>query len=285
MPFFPNHHNVDLFYEVINNEKDLLPVVFVHGFGSSFSMFDSQITLLKKSCKLILFDAEGHGKSQAYRQDIQQNLIENTIEDVNLLLDLLEINNKFGIIGHSLLGSCVALRMALKFPDRVKFLIIMNGGTLELDSTVRNIFWNLLPQFTRMNFHEMINNSVDLLIQKTLPFIRDAIKNSLKDDKLNEKQLDQKIRDDILDMIENELDPSQIQCPTLILGAELDNFAPVYLSKTLRKKISNADLSIVSMAGHFGPSQRSKDYNRFIKLFLTKHKISEVFDDGNTVTK
>ena len=117
----------------LTTKKNLLPLIFVHGYGSSTSMFQYQIRLLQQYFKLVLFDAEGHGKSQKLTSDIQENLIDNTIQDLNQLLDLLEINGEIGIIGHSLLGSGVALQFSLQNPFRVKFLLLLNGGPLELD--------------------------------------------------------------------------------------------------------------------------------------------------------
>jgi pimeloyl-ACP methyl ester carboxylesterase len=164
----------------------------------------------------------------------------------------------------------------------VKLLILLNGGNLELDSTIRNIFWNLLPHFTRMNFEQIIQTTYPVLLERTIPFIRDAIKPPNVTD-LNEiKKLEEKIHDQIQDMIDKHIDLSHISCPTLIIGAELDNFAPVYMSKDLRKGIKNSELYIVTMAGHFGPSQRSREYNKIIMKFLQKHHLIEVHVDLKT---
>jgi pimeloyl-ACP methyl ester carboxylesterase len=272
MPFFQTKRKVQLYYEIFNEEKDWTPLIFVHGFGSSVNMFQFQIPLLQKYFKLILFDAEGHGKNPRNQNESYDHLIDNTVEDVVSLLDALEINGEIGIIGHSLMGSGIALKYAIDFPERIKFLILLNGGNLRLDSSIRNIFWNLLPQFTRMNFHELILSSLSVLIEKTVPFIRDAIKSSSpnQNDLTN---IDQKIQEDIEDMVDHALDPSGILCPTLIVGAELDNFAPAYLSKQLRNQIPNSDLAIVTMAGHLGPSQRWKEYNKVIHQFLQKYNL------------
>ena len=64
-----------------------------------------------------------------------------------------------------------------------------------------------------------------------------------------------------------------VRCPTLIVGAELDNFAPLYMSKELNAKIFGSDLKIVSMAGHFGLSQRFQEYNNMMSHFLNKQAL------------
>ncbi len=277
MPFFKNHLSLNVYYRVINAEKNYLPIiVLVHGYGSSLAMFAKQIPFLEKHFKIILFDAVGHGKSDKKKEDLQENLIENTVKDLQHLLNLLEIDSKFGFMGHSLFGSCVSLEYTLKDPENVSFLIIMNGGMLKLDNTIRNIFWNLLPQFTRMHFKGLAQTSLDTIIDRTLPFIQKAIEPEEIEPSNSEKEIiKEKIRSEILDMIEFGLDPSTINCPCLIMGAELDNFAPSYMSKELQDEILDSELYIVKMTGHFGLSQIYQEYNEIIANFLTKHKITQ----------
>ncbi len=277
MPFFKNHSSMNIYYRVINDEKNNLPtIVLVHGYGSSLAMFAKQIPFLKRYFKIILFDAVGHGKSDKKKEDLQEDLIENTVKDLQHLLDLLEIDSKFGFMGHSLFGSCVSLEYTLKNPEMVSFLIILNGGTLKLDNTIRNIFWNLLPQFTRMHFKGIAQISLNTIIDRTLPFIQNAIEPEEIETSCSEKEIiKKKIRSEILDMIEFGLDPSQINCPCLIVGAELDNFAPSYMSLELHEEIADSELYIVKMTGHFGLSQISNEYNKIIFTFLTKHMITQ----------
>ncbi|MHA1510237.1 MAG: alpha/beta fold hydrolase [Promethearchaeota archaeon] len=83
MPFFKNHLSLNVYYRVINAEKDEFPIiVLVHGYGSSLAMFAKQIPFLKKYFKIILFDAVGHGKSERLQSDLNEDLINNTVKDV-----------------------------------------------------------------------------------------------------------------------------------------------------------------------------------------------------------
>ncbi len=277
MPFFKNLLSLSVYYRVINAEKNYLPIiVLVHGYGSSLAMFAKQIPFLKQHFKIILFDAVGHGKSDHLPSDINEDLINSTVKDLQHLLNLLEIDSKFGIMGHSLFGSCLSLEYTLKNPEKVSFLIILNGGTLKLDNTIRNIFWNLLPQFTRMHFKGIAQTSLDTIIGRTLPFIQKAIEPEDIETSDSEKEIiKKKIRSEILDMIEFGVEPSPISCPCLIMGAELDNFAPSYMSRELHEEIKESKLHIVKMTGHFGLSQISEEYNEIIFTFLTKHKITQ----------
>jgi pimeloyl-ACP methyl ester carboxylesterase len=273
MPYIQNRRRLNIYYEVINAEKQLPPLIFVHGFGSSLSMFARQITALEPYFRLILFDAEGHGKSEKAEEDLQENLVKNILKDLILVLDSLEIRGNIGIIGHSLLGTGVAISYTLIFPQKVDFLILLNGGLLRLDSAIRNIFWNLLPQFTRMNFNELAQTQFDLILEKTIPFIIMALADENTNKSNNSDDIGQKINDELYGLMAVEVDTTQISCPVLIIGAELDNFAPVYMSKELKKKISGAELNIITMAGHFGLNHRYKAYNKHILEFLKNHHL------------
>jgi len=142
------------------------------------------------------------------------------------------------------------------------------------DNVIRNIFYNLLPYFIRMNFLEFVANSIEKILDKTIPYIITALSDSLIGLNLTKEQLYMKIEDQIFGMINeiNEYDPSSIKCPTLIIGGRLDNYAPEQMSEELHKMIPNSTLEILDMAGHFMPSQRSEVVNEIINNFINKNK-------------
>jgi len=271
-PFFKNSRNIKMFYQLISEEKTGPVIVFVHGYGSSTSLFSEQIKILKKDFKLLLFDAEGHGQSESSDDYLKEQMTVTLLKDLELMLDSLLIHGEIGFIGHSLLGCAVAQMFALKHPEKVKFLILLNGGSIILDSTIRNIFWNLLPPFTRMNFLDRKEEVSHILIDRTVSFIKSTLKDDLDERgiKISEDELENKIREDLSYLVDEEINSQMIQCPTLIIGAELDNFAPVNMAKILQNKIPGAELQIVTMAGHFGMSHRANEYNKRIKGFLIK---------------
>jgi pimeloyl-ACP methyl ester carboxylesterase len=148
----------------------------------------------------------------------------------------------------------------------------MNSGYIIIDNVIRNIFYNLLPYDIRMNFLEIVANTIEHILDKTIPFIITALSDSLEGINLKKDELFMKIEDQIFNMINeiNEYDPSHISCPTLIIGGRLDNFAPEQMSEELHKKIPNSSLEIVDMAGHFMPAQRSDEINEKIINFISK---------------
>lgn len=275
MPYFVNRDQLEVYYKVINPHNNQYPVILMHGYGSSLAMFEHQIPFLEKHFKIILFDAIGHGNSDKPKEELQENLLETTLRDLTDLLDKIDIESSFGIMGHSLFGCSVGLHLTHRYPNKVDFLILLNGGPIILDSTIRNVFWNLLPQFTRMHFNELPEHLIQKLIKRTIPYIVNALKPEPDEFHPTEAELfllKEKIQYEIYEMLENSLQYIEIQCPTLIMGAELDNFAPTFMSKELKRYIPHAKVEIIAMAGHFGPAQHYDQYNFKIREFLLKEK-------------
>jgi len=277
MPFFENQEGYKLYYEDINPESKNCTIILLHGFASSGSFFKYQIRVLKNYYRIIAFDALGHGRSE-HPKDLNLNLIKNlkddTIRDLEDLVEFLDVKEKFGIIGHSLVGGMIGQLICIKHPEKVKFLILLNSGYIMIDNVIRNIFYNLLPHFIRMNFLDVLANSIEDIIDKTTPYIITALSNSIFNVKLSKDQLYMRIEDQIFRMVDEikAYDPSGIKCPTLIIGGRLDNFAPEMMSEEMHKKISNSQLEIIDMAGHFAPAQRADEINSLICEFISKLK-------------
>lgn len=288
MPFFTNQEGYNLYYEDINPFSKNSTIILIHGFASSASFFKEQIKVLKNYYRIIAFDALGHGRSDHPKKlDISRNLRHIIIRDLEDLLENLEIKGKFGIIGHSLVGGMIAQLICLKHPDRVKFLILLNSGYIMIDNVIRNIFYNLLPYFIRMNFLEVVANSVEKILDKTIPYIVTSLADSLVGSKLTKEELYMKIEDQIFRMIHEikEYDPSGIKCPTLIIGGRLDNFSPEMMSESLASMIPNSQLEIIDMAGHFAPAQRADVINPLIYEFLSQFLKDEIVikQEDNTI--
>ncbi len=274
MPFFKNQEGYNLYYEDINGEtkeKTEGTIILLHGFASSASFFKGQIKILRKFYRIIAFDALGHGKSDISKSlNLSKNLRHDIIRDLEDLLLYLGVTEKYGIIGHSLVGGMIAQLYCVKHPEDINFLILLNSGYIMIDNVIRNIFYNLLPYFIRMNFLEVVANSVEDILDKVIPYILTSIAESINGMKLSKDEILMLIEDQIFGMITEikEYDPSNIQCPTLIIGGRLDNFAPEQMSEELNKKIPNSKLEILDMAGHFAPAQRQDEINRLICEFI-----------------
>lgn len=287
-PFFKNANDLQIFYDDINPRYEKT-VMFLHGWGSTCSFFNEQVPLFSNhEYRILMFDAEGHGKSERARLTGDLNHYHTLyrdaiIQDIFQLFRIRDVGGPLGILGHSLVGGGIAQLIAMQYPDMVDFLILLNTGPILLDNPVSNIFWNVLPKFVRMNYQAFFDfEQLDEMLQRTLPYIRLAIKEELNRANAHDpgyvppstRQVDEIIVEEIFSLVQDPLQPEAIACPTLIVGFELDNFAPVQMSRQLSREIPGAEYHEIAMGGHFGPSHRSQEVNEIIASFLAKNDLA-----------
>jgi len=100
------------------------PLILLHGNGEDSSYFVHQIAYFKKDYRVIAVDTRGHGKSP--RGDATFS-IRQFADDLFAFMNDMNIENAH-ILGFSD-GGNIALCFALKYPERVKSLVL-NGANL-----------------------------------------------------------------------------------------------------------------------------------------------------------
>ncbi len=108
---------VNLYYEI---HGDGFPLLMIQGLSENVYSWDSPvIDGLSKHLKTVIFDNRGVGRSDDLVGDLT---IESMAADALGLMDALNISQAH-ILGHSM-GGMIAQEIALKFPERVKKLVL-----------------------------------------------------------------------------------------------------------------------------------------------------------------
>ncbi len=127
-------NGINISYEIQGNENGE-PLILVSGWCLKKEMWVAQIKQLGERFKIITFDNRGCGKSD--RPDYHYTL-ENIADDVAGLMDYLKIE-KANIMGYAL-GAMAMTRFVLKYPDRVKKLVLLNTTSrFPSDDIIKNI--------------------------------------------------------------------------------------------------------------------------------------------------
>lgn len=105
------HKGCSLFYGSLGEGK---PVVLLHGFAEDGEIWSNQIANLQESCRLIIPDLPGSGKSEI-TDDVSMEAMAEAVYAVVTEEKITEVI----IIGHSM-GGYVTLTFAEKFPELVK---------------------------------------------------------------------------------------------------------------------------------------------------------------------
>jgi 3-oxoadipate enol-lactonase len=269
MPYIKNSDNEELYFEVVSSENPTHTILFLHEYDSSSKIFKYLVNEFRNHYQLILFDIIGHGNSDKPELLYKKNFFQQTLKDIDVLLDHLNITEPIGLIGYGLFGGGIAQQMAINKPNHINFLILLNPGIFKMEYYFQYIFWNLIPQFSRVQFNALPRKFVENLIDRTLPHLLKALDIKIEDEpeQLIEIKKDE-LRVLINKLFESYIDSIMIEVPTLIITGELDIFAPRYMSKFLEDQIESAKLLVVTMAGHQGILDRHEKYSEHIQQFL-----------------
>lgn len=99
-------------------------VLMAHGFFMDRSMFDAQVSGLHDDCRVVTWDARGHGDSPDLSPDLSYTYWDQA-DDANGLLDALGIESAI-VCGMSQ-GGFTTLRFALRYPDRVNAIALIGS--------------------------------------------------------------------------------------------------------------------------------------------------------------
>ena len=98
-----------------------LPLVLLHGLGSSQRDWELQVPSFSQGYRLIIPDLRGHGESPKPREAYRMDLL---AADVALLLMRLKARPAH-VVGLSL-GGAVAQQLAIDYPELLRSLVLVN---------------------------------------------------------------------------------------------------------------------------------------------------------------
>lgn len=210
------------------------PFILLHGNGEDSTYFKHQIEYFSDSYRVIAIDTRGHGKSP---RGTKPFTIEQFSHDLYDFMTGLEISNAI-ILGFSD-GANIAMKFALKYPDKVKALIL-NGGNLNPSGVKRTT---------------QIPIEIGYKIAKRFaPKSPEAKRNA-----------------EMLGLMVNEpniglRELSKITVPTLVICGSRDMIKESH-TKKIAENIPGAELSIIK-GNHFIANKRHVAFNKEVEAFL-----------------
>ncbi len=214
------------------------PFILLHGNGESSDYFKNQIEYFSGRYRMIAVDTRGHGKSP---RGTEPFTITQFAEDLNELMIKLNISKAI-ILGFSD-GANIAMTFALKYPNKIKALIL-NGGNLNPKGVKRTV---------------QIPIEIGYKITKIF----------------SKKSEEAKKNMELLGLMVNEPDIntdelSSIHVPTLVIAGTKDMIKNSH-TQEIAKSISNSQLSIIQ-GDHFIASKESEKFNKAVETFLQSVK-------------
>jgi len=240
--------DINIYYEVHGEGE---PLLLIMGLGADVTGWLFQTSEFSKEYRVIVFDNRGVGRTDAPDSPYS---IEMMADDAAGLLYALGIE-KAHIIGLSM-GGMIAQELALKYPQRVKSLILATtaAGPSEgifraghvIDTWARmvqegvsletRIGEQLIWIFTDKFFEneEQFNMTLNVMLSNPYPQPAYALA----------RQVAACLEHDARDRL------GQIAVPTLVLVAKEDILLPVKLSEAIAAGIPSAELVVLEGGGH-----------------------------------
>jgi pimeloyl-ACP methyl ester carboxylesterase len=100
-------------------------ILLTHGYSATAQMWRGQIGALSAKNQLVTWDMRGHGQSD-YPDDLAAYSEDATVGDMAALLDTVKAQT--AIVGGLSLGGYMSLAFHLKYPERVRALLIVDTG-------------------------------------------------------------------------------------------------------------------------------------------------------------
>ncbi|AFY94757.1 alpha/beta fold hydrolase [Chamaesiphon minutus] len=212
------------------------PLVMLHGWGQNLQSLQPMGELLATKSQVHIIDLPGFGKSPPppedwdtanYADRIYQYLEESGIESADML-------------GHSF-GGRVSIRLAHKYPQKVRSITLVNAGGLQRQRT--------LQQSMRSQWVRNMRNAF-----KISPLYRDALltwhtQKYGSRDYLNAGAM----RGTLVKTVSEDLTElaKQISVPVLLLWGEADTETPVEMGHRYHSLFANSELITIPNRDHF----------------------------------
>ena len=241
-------------------------VVLLHGFPLDRSMWTHQRSSVGAVYRVISPDLRGHGSSAA-PDGIYT--VDSMADDVLELLDALQLTEPL-VIGGLSMGGYLALSIAVRHPERVKGLMLMNSRAaadtpeaakareqraeeIERSGETEPVISAMLPRmFARKTFErhpELVARMHARMLRTPARTIAGTLRGLA-------------IRPD------RSADLPSISIPTLVMAGLEDQIIPLEESQRIVDLVPNARLVTIPDAGHVAPLENPESANAAILKFL-----------------
>ncbi len=233
-----------------------IPVLLLHGWGSSFDVYKGVMSALEDRCRLVALNFPGCGNSDTMEKpwtlDDYCDLVLKFIKEVGLDNPIL--------IGHSHGGRVILKLAGDKLLSPPKIVLLDSAG--------------LIP---KKSFKQKMRAKSFKAIKKvlTLPLIKDKSEGLLNKARAHYGSADYNsappvLRNTMVSLVNTDLRDivSNISCPTLLIWGENDTATPLADAKILEKLIPDAGLCVIKGTGHYSFCEKPYEAHAILRSFI-----------------
>jgi len=247
------------------------PLVMLQGVTMDSSYWINQIPVFSEKYKLIVFDNRGVGLTDTSEPPYST---EQMADDLAGLLTALEIPNAH-VLGFAL-GGCIAQHFALKYPVRVRSLILASTAACPAIEAPRAMYiGNRLQRLAELGVDAETRTSLMVPWVLTPKFFEDPLAAKMVV-KLTQAVNRQQVLEGLAGQIDAGLSHDtrkllgEIKAPTLVLVGQDDLILPRELSERLAAQIPDAELKVLPRGGHLAFYEEPELFNQAVMDFIDK---------------
>ncbi len=235
------------------------PLIVIHGGGDSGRAWLRNAAELSRYYQVYLPDLPGFGRSKAAAEDFELSSYVTFVEDFSRSLGL----GRFHLVGHSL-GGGIALNYALRFPHKIKRLVLVSSLCLGREIA----FWSRilsLPIFYRIAKKTVVSvfRAIGWLVRKLNCPLEKLTPPSLFRMSIGKSVMTAKGQTTVL---VNQL--SELLMPTLLVWGAKDNIVPVHHAYLAAERIPNCQVRVFQNSGHSVYRQKIREFSDLMVRFL-----------------
>ncbi|GHV53493.1 alpha/beta hydrolase [Synergistales bacterium] len=233
-------------------------VVFLHGWGCSFSIFEPFLNILKSHRRVVALDLPGFGESgeppHGWSLDEYADFTEGFLSRVGVKSAVM--------IGHSF-GGRIIIKLASRKERRVKItkaVLIGSAGVRPprtLKKRARAAFYKLGRRVLSAGF-----------IKRRFPDLLERWR--LRTASADYRNASPIMRESLVKVVNEDLTPllPSVPCPTLLIWGGGDTATPLSDGKTMERLIPDAGLVVYGGAGHYSFLERKAEVLAVLNSFL-----------------
>jgi pimeloyl-ACP methyl ester carboxylesterase len=251
----PKVNGINLNYEIHGQG---FPVFFLHGFSGTLNSWRSQVPVLSRDYRFIIYDARGHGQSDS-PPELDRYSIDIVVEDLFQFLKSLKIEK--AVVGGLSMGGYESLRFYLTHPQMVAALILMDTGP-GYRNPARRDEWN---QRQEEQAKLLETQGIEAFVARAPTYTSREL--LLKQNPIGLANMARKVVAQFDSLVMDNL--ANIKVPTLVLVGEKDTpflAAAEHMSKT----IPGAQKAVILNAGHAANIDNVDGFNKAVLDFLRK---------------
>jgi 3-oxoadipate enol-lactonase len=241
------------------------PLVFIHGFPLDGRMWNAQSTVFSKSCRVIVPDLPGFGRSTSSGPFTIDSLAD------DLRAFLAGIDALPCILAGLSMGGYVALSFASRFPGLLRGLVLVDTRA-EADSPEGKVNRGKMIELARASGSKAIAEQMfPKLVAPATPERFPCVAAELRE--IMEACPTETIEHALAamrDRPDRTSDLSRISIPTLIIVGEQDAITPPAVARSMHDAIAGRVLEIIPDAGHMAPMEAPDAVNNAIARWIVR---------------